>query len=90
MIMKISNNFILKSVAGEYMIIPTSNTNVNFSKIFNINETGAFIFSNLKEGKTKEEVLELMTKEYNAPRDVLSYDLDEFIEELKKRGIYND
>ncbi len=88
--MPISNNFMLKSVAGEYMIIPTSNNNVNFSKIFNINETGAFIFNNLKEGKTQSEVLELMTKEYNAPKDVLEKDLIEFINELKKRGIYND
>ena len=80
----------LKAVAGEYMIITTSNNNVNFSKIFNINETGAFIFNNLKEGKNQSEVLELMTKEYNAPKDVLEKDLIEFINELKKRGIYND
>ncbi len=80
----------LKNIGDEYMIIPTSNNNVNFSKIFNINETGAFIFNNLKEGKTQSEVLELMTKEYNAPKDVLEKDLIEFINELKKRGIYND
>ena len=80
----------LKKVAGEYMIIPTGNNNVNFSKIFNINETGAFIFEKLKDGKTKEEVLELMSKEYNASKDVLKNDIEEFIDELKKRGIYND
>ena len=88
--MKINNNFMLKKVAGEYMIIPTGNNNVNFSKIFNINETGAFIFEKLKDGKNKEEVLELMSKEYNASKDVLKNDIDEFIDELKKRGIYND
>ncbi len=80
----------LKKVAGEYMIIPTGNNNVNFSKIFNINETGAFIFEKLKDGKNKEEVLELMSKEYNASKDVLKNDIEEFIDELKKRGIYND
>ena len=88
--MKINNNFMLKKVAGEYMIIPTGNNNVNFSKIFNINETGAFIFEKLKDGKNKEEVLELMSKEYNASKDVLKNDIEEFIDELKKRGIYND
>ena len=88
--MPISNNFMLKAVAGEYMIIPTSNNNVNFSKIFNINETGAFIFNNLKDGKNRNEILELLKKEYNAKEDVLAADLDEFINELKKRGIYND
>ena len=88
--MKINNNFMLKKVAGEYMIIPTGNNNVNFSKIFNINETGAFIFENLKAGKNEEEVLELMKKEYNASEETLKNDIEEFINELKKRGICND
>jgi len=90
MIMPINNNFMLKKIGDEYMIIPTSNTNVNFSKIFNINETGAFIFNNLKNNKSKEEIINLMKSEYNAPIDTLSKDYDEFILELKKRGIYND
>ena len=80
----------LKNVGNEYMIIPTSNTNVNFSKIFNINETAAFIFKNLQEERSKEEILELMSVEYDAPKEVLSADIDEFIKELKKRGIYHD
>ncbi|MCR5646784.1 MAG: PqqD family protein [Acholeplasmatales bacterium] len=79
----------LKQVGNEYMIIPVSNCNVNFSKIFNTNEVGAFIFNNLKD-HTKEEVLDLLKKEYDAPFDVLKSDLDEFINELKKRGIYSD
>ena len=88
--MPIKNDYMLKNVGNEYMIIPTSNTNVNFSKIFNINETAAFIFKNLQEERSKEEILELMSVEYDAPKDVLSADIDEFIKELKKRGIYHD
>ena len=58
--MKLLNkNFMLKQVGNEYMIIPVSNNNVNFSKIFNTNEVGAFIFNNLKD-HSKEEVLELL------------------------------
>ncbi len=86
----LNNNFMLKKVADEYMIIPTSDKNVNFSRIFNTNETGAFIFNNLKDNKSIEEILELLIKEYNAPKEVLEKDLYEFIDELKKRGIYND
>lgn len=88
--MPIKNDYMLKNVGNEYMIIPTSNTNVNFSKIFNINETAAFIFKNLQEERSKEEILELMSVEYDAPKEVLSADIDEFIKELKKRGIYHD
>ena len=58
--MPIKNDYMLKNVGNEYMIIPTSNTNVNFSKIFNINETAAFIFKNLQEERSKEEILEIL------------------------------
>lgn len=85
----LKNNYMVKKVGSEYMIIPVSNTNVNFSKIFNTNEVGAFIFENLKN-HSKEEVLELLKKEYNAKEEVLKNDLDEFINELKTRGIYSD
>ena len=86
----LNDNFMLKKVGNEYMIIPTSNKNVNISKIFNTNETGAFIFNNLEDNKSLDEILDLLKKEYNAPKDVLEKDLYEFVEELKKRGIYND
>lgn len=85
----LSKNYMLKVIGDEYMIIPISNTDVNFSKIFNTNEVGAFIFNNLKDHNV-DEVLELLKKEYNAPADVLKNDLYEFVNELKKRGIYND
>lgn len=86
----LNENFILKKIGNEYMIIPTNNKNVNVSKIFNTNETGAFIFNNLKENKSLDEILDLLKKEYNATEEILKKDLYEFIEELKKRGIYND
>ena len=86
--MSISKNFILKEVAGEFMIIPVSNGNVDFSKVFDINDSGAFIYKALEEGKTKEEIITLMCAEYDAPKEVIEADFDEFVSELIRRGIY--
>ncbi|MCR5112422.1 MAG: PqqD family protein [Acholeplasmatales bacterium] len=88
--MPISKNFIFKAVAGEYMIIPLSGGTVDMTKSFNINETGAFIYKGLDQGKTAEEIAEDMAKEYDAPKDELLKDINEFIAILKKKGIYND
>jgi len=88
--MPISKNFIFKAVAGEYMIIPLSGGTVDMTKSFNINETGAFIYKGLDQGKTAEEIADDMAKEYDAPKDELLKDINEFIAILKKKGIYND
>ncbi len=88
--MPISKNFIIKKVGNDYMIIPTTESNVNLSKIYNTNECGYFIYNKLKDGLTQDEVLMELLKEYNASEEELKADLHEFILELKKRGIYND
>jgi hypothetical protein len=88
--MPIEKGFILKHIGNDYMIIPTTSNNVRFDKIFNLNETSAYIYERLNEGKNIEEIIDLMSNEYNAPKDVITKDVYEFVEELKKRGIYKD
>ena len=86
--MPIKDNFLLKEIAGDYVIIPISNQNLDTTKIFNINETGAFIFKALKDNKTPLEIKDLMKKEYEATDRELLNDINEFINLLKKKGIY--
>lgn len=88
--MPINNNFMLKELGDEYMIIPLSSTNVNISKILNINETGAFIFKCLENNDDVDTIVSKMSKEYNAEESLLRSDVLEFIERLKKLGIYHD
>ena len=86
--MPLKDNFIFKEVQEEYMIVPLLNGNVNMSKVFNLNETGAFIIKKLKEKDDIEYVVDEMFKEYDADKELLRSDIKVFIEELKKRGFY--
>ena len=86
--MSINKKFMLKKIGDEYSFIPLNGSNVEFTSIYNTNETGAFIYNLLKEGLLEEEILEKLCFEYDAPREVLKTDLVEFLEELKKRHIY--
>lgn len=88
--MPISDDFILKHVGKEYLIIPLLDGNVDFSKVHNVSETGAFIYERLKENKSLEEIATAMMAEYEVTYDIVCADIKEFIEELKKRGIYYD
>ena len=46
--MKISEGFVLKKVAGEYVIVPVGGNVADFSAMITINESGAFIWDMLK------------------------------------------
>ncbi|MDE7263395.1 MAG: PqqD family protein [Anaeroplasmataceae bacterium] len=88
--MPLNENFILKNVGKEYMIIPLLDGGVDFSKVYNVSSTGAFIYEQLKKNKTAEEIADLMIKEYEVSYEVVKQDIDDFIKELKRRGMYND
>ena len=47
----------------------------------------SFIFNKIKEGKTREEILDDLVKEYDAPKEEISKDLDEFLNDLIKNKI---
>ena len=86
--MPLKDNFIFKEVAGEYMLVPLLNGNVNMSKVINLNETAAFIIKKLKEKDDISYVVEEMCKEFDAKKEEIEKDVLDFVEALKKRGFY--
>ncbi|MGM9970468.1 MAG: PqqD family protein [Anaeroplasma sp.] len=88
--MPISSNFMLKEVDKEYMIIPLSSDNVNMTKIYNLNEVGAFIYRCLEQNYDMNTLATKMSQEYNVSSEVAKNDIEEFIIKLKEKGIYYD
>ena len=43
--MKIREGFILKEIAGSYVVVPVGDDLVDFSLMITINETGAFLWN---------------------------------------------
>jgi hypothetical protein len=86
--MPIKGNCIYKEVGGEYMLIPLEGNNVNMSKVFNLNEVGAFIYRKLKEKDDASFVALELTKEYAVEYDEALADVKAFMESLKERGLY--
>ena len=86
--MKINEHYMLKEVAGEFMLVYQDETNVDFSKVITLNELGAFIFKAISNGLNEEEIVEAILKEYDgAPIDVVRNDVATFVNKLKELEI---
>ncbi len=85
--MKIKEGYMMRKVAGNCVVVPMGDEVTNFNGMINLNETGEVIFENLQKGCTKEELVEAMLKEFDAPREVIERDVDMFMEKLEKVGI---
>ncbi|MBQ6626086.1 MAG: PqqD family protein [Ruminococcus sp.] len=81
--MKIKDGFVLKAIAGSYMVVPLGSQVVDFGSIIKITETGAFLWEKLTQDVTKDELLSAMLSEYDVEETVASRDIDKFLLKLK-------
>ncbi len=88
--MPINQNYILKNVGQDYMLIPLVGGSMDVSKVYNLTETAAFIYQQLCLNKGAEDIAEAMCHEYSVTYEQAIKDISIFIEKLKKMGIYVD
>ena len=88
-LVKLSNNYILSTVAGKNIVVPVG-TEASSNKMLTLNDTGVFFWNMLKNGTTKEKMLEAVLREYEVSADEASRDIDEFIARLIQAKILED
>ena len=85
--MKIKKNFILREVAGTYIVVAVGEAVKNFKSIINLNGTGAFLWKKLENGATEEELVKEIISEYQVEEEVAKKDVLAFIQRLKENGL---
>lgn len=80
--MKIDKEFVLREIAGDYVLIPTGKTVMEFNGLATINEVGVFLWNKLIDGATEEELLQAVISEYDIDEATAKADIKEFLEIL--------
>lgn len=84
--MKVSSDFILREIAGEYLLVPVGAAAAKFNGLITINETACTIFRAMAQECTAEELTALITAEYQVDVETARADVNEFIEQLRQIG----
>lgn len=85
--MKVEKDFILREIAGEYIIIPTGKTVLEFNGLITVNEIGVFLWKMLQEEVMLNELVQGVLKEYDVEEKIAREDIQEFLDTLVKGGI---
>lgn len=85
--MKIKSNFILKKIAGSYVVVPVRTRSVDFSGIIKLSESGAFLWKILENGAEREELIDGLLDEYQVDEETASKDVDRFIRKLSEADL---
>lgn len=82
--MKMKEGFILRKVGTQYVAAATGKASESFNGIIRLNESGAFVFRQLQEGATAEELMARLMEEYDVDEAAARQDVDRFLAELKE------
>ncbi len=86
--MKIKEGYVLKDIAGSFVVVPVGDNIVDLSSMITVNETGAFLWSLLENDADVDYMCEMVLKEYEgAPEEEVKNDIAEFVNVLKEKNI---
>lgn len=87
--MKIDDNFVLREIAGEYIIIPVGATTLKFNGLITVNEIGVLLWNMLQKEVTIEDLVQGVLAEYDVQEEVAREDIKEFLDKLVEGEILN-
>ena len=88
--MTVNKYFVVRTVAGETMLIPVGKNVLKYNGIFTLSESGAMIYRLLCEDKTEEEIIAALAESFGEAEATLKSDYDDFISQLKETDIISE
>lgn len=85
--MKIQKEFVLREIAGDYVIIPTGKTALTFNGLITVNEVGAELWKMLQSDVTFEDLTKGILEVYDVDEETAKEDIREFLDTLEKGGV---
>ena len=85
--LKLKKDFIFRKIAGDNVVVPIGQQISEFNGLIKLNNSGAFLWNILKEGSSKEELVDKLQEEYEVDQDFAENDVEKFIQILKERDM---
>ncbi len=85
--MKIKEGFILREIAGSFIVVAVGEAVKSFNGVINLNPTGALLWKKLSEGGDENDLLKALLDEYDVEEEVAKKDIELFIAKLKNANL---
>jgi hypothetical protein len=86
--MKVKQGFLLREIAGSWIVVPIGQRVVEFNGLMSLSESGAMLWKRLEEEVEDEQVLvNLITEEYDVGESEAREDILAFITSIAEKGL---
>lgn len=79
-----SPSVVTRKTGNEYVLVPVTNNIADMNSVYTLNETGAFIWEQINGKRNVEEIISLLTYEYEIDNYKAEEDVFLFVDNLRK------
>ena len=85
--MRTKKGVVLRSVGGRHIVVPIGKASEEFNGLITLNDSGAFLWNNLADGCTYDELLKKMLETYDVTEMTARAGLNQFLETARGSGL---
>lgn len=86
--MKIKHGFLLREIAGSWVVVPVGERVVEFNGLMSLNESGALLWKKLEADSVDEqELVSILTSNYKVDENTARADVIEFLSLITEKGL---
>lgn len=85
--MKMKDGFVMREVAGQYVVIAIGEASKTFHGMIKLNSTGKDIWEALQEGLNEEQIALRLQEKYQVELGRVQQDVYEFLNSMREVGI---
>lgn len=88
--MKVRDQFVLRSIAGEHLLIPVGEAAISVKGLIALSESGALLYGKLRDGCTEEDLLAALRGEYDVSQEEARQDVRAFLEQMRRLNMLEE
>ena len=88
--MKIKDGFVVRDIMGQCVVVATGEASESFSGMIKLNDTGKDIWEGVASGKSEDEIVDFIVREYDVEEDRAKTSVKKLIDEMKDKGFILD
>lgn len=86
--MKIKDGYLIREIAGAYVVVPAGEQAAEFNGLMTLNETAAFIWNILIDGADEDKIVNALLDEYDIDEITARNDVKKVIELLNSYNVF--
>ncbi len=88
--MRVRDQFILRTIADEHLLIPTGQAAFQLKGLIALSESGALLYNRLKDGCSREALVAALLAEYDVSEAEAGRDTDAFLDQMRSLNMLEE